>query len=99
MRAGYVPSAALPGGGGPTGMLTTAGVLMFSGDGAGNHVALDAASGKPLWHSRVGNVSSAPQTYMLDGKQYLSTAVGDMLAAFVIAGRLMAAACHHFGRN
>jgi len=87
MRAGYVPSAALPGGG-PTGMLTTAGGLVFSGDGAGNLVALDAASGKPLWRSRVGNVSNAPQTYMLDGKQYLLTAVGDMLAAFVIAGTM-----------
>ncbi len=86
MRAGYVPSAALPGGGGPTGMLTTAGALVFAGDGAGNLVALDAASGKPLWHSRVGNVSNAPQTYMLDAKQYLLTAVGDMLAAFVTGG-------------
>jgi len=76
----------LPGGGGGTGMLTTAGRLLFAGDGAGNIVALDPANGKPLWHSRIGPVSNAPQTYMLDGKQYLLVAAGDMLAAFAING-------------
>jgi alcohol dehydrogenase (cytochrome c) len=76
----------LPGGGGGSGMLTTAGRLLFAGDGAGNIVALDPANGKPLWHSRIGPVSNAPQTYMLDGKQYLLVAAGDMLAAFAING-------------
>ena len=76
----------LPGGGGATGMLTTAGRLLFAGDGAGNLVALDAANGKPLWHSRLGSVSNAPQTYLLDGKQYLLVAAGDMLAAFAVNG-------------
>jgi alcohol dehydrogenase (cytochrome c) len=76
----------LPGGGGGSGMLTTAGRLLFAGDGAGNIVALDPANGKPLWHSRIGLVSNAPQTYMLDGKQYLLVAAGDMLAAFAING-------------
>jgi alcohol dehydrogenase (cytochrome c) len=76
----------LPGGGGASGMLTTAGKLLFAGDGAGNIVAFDPANGKPLWHSRIGNVSNAPETYMLDGKQYLLVAAGDMLAAFAING-------------
>ena len=67
-------------------MLTTAGKLLFAGDGAGNIVAFDPANGKPLWHSRIGNVSNAPETYMLDGKQYLLVAAGDMLAAFAING-------------
>jgi alcohol dehydrogenase (cytochrome c) len=71
-------------GGSPTGLLTTAGRLLFAGDGAGNLAAYDPATGKPLWHSRVGNVSNAPETYMLDGKQYVLAAVGDMLAAFVL---------------
>jgi hypothetical protein len=31
-------------------------------------------------------VSNAPETYMLDGKQYLQVAAGDMLAAFAING-------------
>jgi alcohol dehydrogenase (cytochrome c) len=67
-------------------MLTTAGKLLFAGDGAGNIVAFDPANGTPLWHSRVGGVAGAPQTYMLDGKQYLLVSVGDGLAAFALYG-------------
>jgi alcohol dehydrogenase (cytochrome c) len=74
----------LSGDGGATGMLTTAGRLLFAGDGSGNFVAFDPATGKPLWHSRVGNVSNAAQTYMLDGKQYVLVAAGDSLFAFAL---------------
>src|SRR5436190_1578185 len=76
----------LPGGGGASGMLATAGRLVFAGDGAGNVIALDAAKGTPLWHSRIGAVSNAPETYLLDGRQYLLVAAGDMLAAFAVNG-------------
>ena len=69
-------------GGGAGGMLMTAGRLLFAGDGAANIVGYDVANGKPVWHSRIGAVSNAPETYMLDGKQYLLVAAGDMLAAF-----------------
>jgi len=72
----------LVGGGGASGMLTTAGGLLFAGDGAGNLVAFDAATGTPLWNARLGSVSNAPQTYLLDGKQHLLVAAGDMLYAF-----------------
>jgi alcohol dehydrogenase (cytochrome c) len=72
----------LPGGSGPTGMLTTAGGLLFAGDGAGNLVAFDAANGTPLWNTRLGNVTNAPQTYMLDGKQHVLVAAGDQLYTF-----------------
>jgi alcohol dehydrogenase (cytochrome c) len=74
----------LSGGGGATGMLTTAGRLLFAGDGSGNLVAFDPANGKPLWHSRIGNVTNAPQTYTLDGKQYVLAAAGDALFAFAL---------------
>ena len=74
----------LTGGGGATGMLTTAGRLVFAGDGAGNLVAFDAATGEPLWHARLGSVTNAPQTYMLDGKQYVLASSGDALVAFVL---------------
>ena len=75
-----------PGGGngGGGGLLTTAGGLVFSGDASGNIVAYDSASGKPLWHSRIGNVTNAPQTYMVDGKQYLLVAAGDTLYSFTL---------------
>jgi alcohol dehydrogenase (cytochrome c) len=71
-------------GGGGGGLLTTAGRLIFSGDGSGNFVAFDANNGKPLWHSRIGNISNAPETYSIDGKQQVLVAVGDTLYAFAM---------------
>ena len=71
-------------GGGMNGMLTTAGKLLFAGDTAGNLVAYDPANGKILWHTRLGNVSNAPETYMLDGHQYVLVAAGDTLYSFVL---------------
>jgi alcohol dehydrogenase (cytochrome c) len=72
------------GGGGGGGLLTTAGGLIFCGDGGGNIVAFDASNGKPLWHSHIGPVTNAPQTYMLDGHQYVLVAAGDTLYAFTL---------------
>ena len=65
-----------------SGMLTTAGKLLFAGDAGGNIVAFDVANGNPLWHSRVGGVTNAPETYMLDGHQYLLVGAGDSVFAF-----------------
>lgn len=72
------------GAGGSGGVLATAGDLVFTGDAGGNFVAFDAANGKPLWHSRIGSISNAPQTYMIDGRQYVLVATGDTLYAFAI---------------
>ena len=72
------------GNGGGGGLLTTAGKLLFAADGAGSLVAYDASTGKPLWNTRIGNVTNAPQTYMLDGRQYLIAATGDTLWSFVL---------------
>jgi alcohol dehydrogenase (cytochrome c) len=71
-------------GGGATGLLATAGGLVFAGDGAGNLIGLDAATGDAVWHARIGSVSNAPETYTLDGRQYLLAAAGDGLFAFVL---------------
>jgi alcohol dehydrogenase (cytochrome c) len=71
-------------GGGGGGLLATAGGLVFSGDGSGNFAAYDASNGKPLWHTRIGNISNAPQTYLIDGHQYVLAAIGDTLYAFVM---------------
>ena len=68
--------------GGP-GMLVTAGRLLFGGDVSGNFVAFDPVTGTPLWHSRLAaNVSNAPQTYLVGGKQHVLVAAGDTLYAF-----------------
>jgi alcohol dehydrogenase (cytochrome c) len=72
------------GGGGSGGILATAGRVLFTGDAGGNFVAFDATNGKPLWHTRIGSPSNAPETYMLDGKQYVLVAVGDAIYAFVM---------------
>jgi len=71
-------------GGGGGGVLATAGRLVFSGDGSGNFAVFDAADGKPLWHSRIGNISNAPQTFLVAGRQHVLVAVGDTLYAFAL---------------
>jgi alcohol dehydrogenase (cytochrome c) len=68
---------------GGAGLLSTAGGLLFSGDGQ-NLVAYEAATGKPLWHSRIGSAGNAPETYLLDGRQYVLATGGDQLFAFVL---------------
>ncbi|MBV8809625.1 MAG: acido-empty-quinoprotein group A, partial [Acidobacteriaceae bacterium] len=75
-----------PGGGGLSGLLTTAGKLLFAGDGSNHLIAFDPADGKILWHAGLGgNVSNGPETYMLDGKQYLVVGAGDSVYAFRLA--------------
>ena len=75
------------GGAGPggNGLLTTAGRLLFGRtDGGGNFVAFDPANGKPLWHTHLGNVSNAAETYMLDEHEYVLVAAGDELYTFAL---------------
>jgi len=72
-------------GGGPMGLLSTAGGLLFGNDGSGNFVAYDAATGKPLWHAGLGaNTSNGPQTFMLEGRQYVVVGAGDSLFSFAL---------------
>jgi len=76
-----------PGGssGGPMGLLSTAGGLLFGNDGGSNFVAYDAATGKPLWHAGLGaNTSNGPQTFMVDGRQLVVVGAGDTLYAFAL---------------
>lgn len=59
------------------GTLTTAGNLVFQGSADGRFVAYDASTGAKLWESPTGTgVVAAPVTYAIDGKQYVSIAVG-----------------------
>ncbi len=68
-----------------TGMLTTAGRLLFAGDVSGNIAAYDPANGNPLWHAQLAQVTTnAPETYMVDGRQYVLVAAGDTLYAFAL---------------
>lgn len=68
-----------------SGILTTAGKLLFTGDPSGNFIAFDPATGKILWHAGLtASVSNGPITYELDGRQYVIVGAGDMLYAFVL---------------
>ena len=59
------------------GTLVTAGNLVFQGTSDAHFKAFDASKGKLLWESPVGSgVIAAPITYEVDGKQYVSIAVG-----------------------
>jgi alcohol dehydrogenase (cytochrome c) len=67
------------------GLLSTAGHLLFGSDAAGNLVARDPATGAPLWHVWLGQpVTNAPETYELDGRQYVLIAAGTTLYAFAL---------------
>jgi len=68
----------------PSGLLTTAGKLLFGGDISGNFVAFDPANGNSIWHAHIGQVSNAPETYMVDGRQQVLVAAGDTLYAFTL---------------
>ena len=59
------------------GTLATAGNLVFQGTADGRMMAYNAKTGEKLWETPTGTgVVAAPSTYMVDGKQYLSIAVG-----------------------
>lgn len=59
------------------GTLTTAGNLVFQGTADGRFVAYDARTGAKLWEVPVGTGAvAAPSTWEMDGKQYVSIAVG-----------------------
>ncbi|MEW5686567.1 MAG: PQQ-dependent dehydrogenase, methanol/ethanol family [Pseudomonadota bacterium] len=62
---------------GASGVLATAGDLVFSGNHAGEFAAYDARTGHRLWAAPVqAKVVAAPATYALDGQQYVAVLVG-----------------------
>ena len=74
-----------PSAGGRSGILTTAGNLLFTGDTNTNLIAFNATTGAILWHAGLGNlVTNGPITYELDGLQYITAAAGDTLYSFVL---------------
>ncbi len=67
------------------GVLSTAGHLVFGGTVQGNFFALDARTGKHLWHFPAGGMITAnPVTYLSNGKQQVAIAAGDVLIAFAL---------------
>jgi alcohol dehydrogenase (cytochrome c) len=69
-------------GAGTAGVLTTETGVTFSGDVAGNVMALRSSDGTTLWHQLIEKIGNAPITYELDGRQYLVVGGGSSLYAF-----------------
>ncbi len=68
-----------------SGTLSTAGGVVFFGDGAGSLVAAHAETGKPLWHTALGQIWwASPMTYMVGGKQYVAIAGPAGIFAFAL---------------
>lgn len=66
-----------------SGVLASAGGLLFYGDGRGAFVAADAANGTLLWHFNTGQRWRAgPMTYLADGRQMVAVAAGNAIVAF-----------------
>jgi alcohol dehydrogenase (cytochrome c) len=68
-----------------SGMLSTAGNVLFTGGPKNDLVALDARDGRALWHAMLNTaITNGPITYELDGRQYVVAAAGDTLWSFVM---------------
>jgi alcohol dehydrogenase (cytochrome c) len=71
-----------------SGVLSTAGNLLFAGDAAANFVAFNAATGAPLWRAGLhASMTNGPIAFELDGLQYVVAGAGDSLYAFAGGGR------------
>jgi alcohol dehydrogenase (cytochrome c) len=67
------------------GTMTTAGGLLFFGDDAQSFEAVDAQTGKPLWHFNTGQgMHASPMSYAVNGKQYVAIAAGSDIFSFAL---------------
>lgn len=67
------------------GLMSTAGGLVIYCDESGALAALDAKTGKPLWHFHTNqNWRASPMTYMAAGKQYIAVAAGSNIISFAL---------------
>jgi PQQ-dependent dehydrogenase (methanol/ethanol family) len=68
-----------------SGVLSTAGGLVFFGESSGGFAAVDARTGKPLWHFEANHpIKASPMTYAIDGRQYVVIASGGDILSFAL---------------
>jgi glucose dehydrogenase len=66
-----------------TGVLATAGGLVFYGKPNGGFDAVDARSGETLWHFPTNiRMKASPMTFTVGGKQYVAVAAGPNILCF-----------------
>jgi len=67
------------------GVLATSTGVLFSATAEGNLIALEAATGKPLWRMQTGSSTAAsPISYSINGKQYIAIASGMVLYSLAL---------------
>ena len=70
--------------------LSTAGGIVFGGTADRQFFALHSENGELLWQARLnGDISGAPITYEVNGKQYVAVAAGGRVAPTTTLGRLV----------
>jgi len=68
-----------------SGILTTASDLLFTGGREGYFYSLDARTGTLLWKASLGGqIVTAPITYEVEGKQFVSVIAGHALVTFAL---------------
>ena len=69
--------------------LATAGGIVFGGTADREFFALNDETGDVLWETRLnGDISGAPITFEVDGKQYLAVGAGGRIAQTQFYSRL-----------
>jgi PQQ-dependent dehydrogenase (methanol/ethanol family) len=67
------------------GVLSTAGGLVFFGESSGGFAAVDARTGKYLWHFETNApMKGSPMTYAINGRQYVAIAAGANILSFAL---------------
>jgi PQQ-dependent dehydrogenase (methanol/ethanol family) len=68
-----------------SGVLSTSGGLLFFGESTGGFAAVDAKTGKYLWHFETNHaIKASPMTYAIGGKQYIAIASGPNILSFAL---------------
>jgi PQQ-dependent dehydrogenase (methanol/ethanol family) len=68
-----------------SGVLSTAGGLVFYGETGGGFAAVDAKTGKTLWHFETNQEwRASPMTYQVNGRQYVAIAAGGNILSFAL---------------
>jgi alcohol dehydrogenase (cytochrome c) len=68
-----------------SGVLSTAGGLVFYGETGGGFAAVDAKNGTTLWHFETNQEwKASPMTYLVNGRQYVAIASGGNILSFAL---------------
>jgi PQQ-dependent dehydrogenase (methanol/ethanol family) len=68
-----------------SGVLSTSGGLLFFGESSGGFAAVDARTGRYLWHFETNRpIKASPMTYAIAGKQYIAIASGANILSFAL---------------